>query len=174
MKSILLPKLLVSFKTFVKNIIFSLFLYIKILLQKIEMKRKFFWKGVYEEYDHVEISKNSWGEGILEKEYCESLKNYIKHIDRKSFIPMDISEEYILLPFLSASYTKGKSEITILDFGGALGISYIQLKRCLVRDIKVQYHIVETEAMINYSKEIHYSDSDIYFHNNIIPHNHDY
>ena len=72
-----------------------------------------------------------------------------------------------LLPLVVA-LVGHKKEISILDFGGGMGRSYL---RCLSAlqdsNISIDYHIVDLEDTIEYAMKIYPDNMDVHFHRDI-------
>jgi putative methyltransferase (TIGR04325 family) len=68
-----------------------------------------------------------------------------------------------LLPIVVAML--GRSEpLRIVDFGGAIGFSYLLLKKRLSAKVALDYHVIDTPRICEAGKAFFSSASDIHFH----------
>lgn len=56
-----------------------------------------------------------------------------------------------------------KKDLTILDFGGACGAHYFEIKRFLPNDISLKWYVVETAQMVKSAKERGLSNTELNF-----------
>ena len=104
----------------------------------------------------------------LENSYNETLRelNDYKHLNppQKSNSHNPIAN---LLP-LVAALVGHKKEISILDFGGGMGRSYLSCLSALQdSNISIDYHIVDLEDTIEYAMKIYPDNMDVHFYRDI-------
>ncbi len=68
------------------------------------------------------------------------------------------------LPLLAAALSLGQEKISILDFGGGLGLEYINTRNALAPDVCLAYNVVEVEEVCAAGREIFEHDREVEFH----------
>jgi len=73
-----------------------------------------------------------------------------------------------LLPLLIASLAQKKQAISVLDFGGGMGSSYIDCIHSLsALNIELEYHIVDLSSTVELGKKIFPSSYNVHFYSDI-------
>ncbi len=94
----------------------------------------------YEERELIEV--------ILKKtkRFSENLKSEI--------IPISETAAYSLLSAVNPIIESKTNNINVLDFGGACGAHYFNLRSLMDEDLKLNWVVVETPTMVKYAKEL--------------------
>lgn len=126
------------------------------------LKFRYFWEGIYLHYRDVPVTKNpfegdSWAQ-VNRKHLNQTLALY-----QNGMAP--VSTEDSLLLMLAALIGHQTRQIRILDFGGALGIPYVHLKKSLPESYSIEYYVVETQKMCEEGRSIYQADNHIHFLN---------
>ncbi|MDD5195984.1 MAG: methyltransferase, TIGR04325 family [Candidatus Omnitrophica bacterium] len=117
------------------------------------------WEGIYSNYRDVPIR----GEGQDGPTWIEFAKKEVEKAKSAGCPPMEIAGEQSLLAFLASVLGKTKEKIRILDFGGALGIDFINLLNHLVGKISFDYYVIESERMCQEGRRLFKDDGRIHF-----------
>lgn len=109
--------------------------------------------GKYYSYDEIpfnyqNLNNDKWIQRQINKLYCINYKLAKK-------------ENKILLNSIIK-----RDNINILDFGGALGISYLLLRK-IYKNKNIKYEIIETENICNYGNIFYSNDNNITFNTEI-------
>src|SRR5215831_8379940 len=103
----------------------------------------YIWQGVYENYKDVPANGSGFDSDVwLESRY----RNFERRLAATSNGTQaeSVLDEHALLPYL-ASIVGAKSRcVRILDFGGGLGESYLDVSSALNKCYAIDYHVVET------------------------------
>jgi putative methyltransferase (TIGR04325 family) len=78
-----------------------------------------------------------------------------------------VSEGHHLLVSLVASECLGSGKLTILDYGGAMGVAYLHLLSNLIDHDLINYHIVETESICKKSIQLWKGYDRVHFHSEL-------
>ena len=104
------------------------------------------WRGVYTHWR--EVPKH--GEGLDNDAWLSKHRKLtqplLKEYQKSPFLPNHLQGHRCLLPLtvsLIGQFVRGHS-LTILDFGGGMGVDFVQLISGSVRCENVQYHVVDT------------------------------
>jgi putative methyltransferase (TIGR04325 family) len=97
-------------------------------------------RNAYEDQELIEI--------ILKKtkRFCENLKSNI--------LPNRESTVYSLESVLDPVIKNKSKSLNVLDFGGACGAHYFQMRCFIDTTIKLNWVVVETPTMVKYAKEL--------------------
>lgn len=115
------------------------------------------YDGIYKNFDAAAGS----GLGFLSDSWIDSSKTKLLDLlsGKKDFLV-----KQNMLPFLVPAIFKRK--VKILDFGGGIGITYAMVSR-LVKNIFIEYHIVDNERICKEGRIIFKSDSRVIFHSEL-------
>jgi len=124
------------------------------------------WEGIYNSFDECPKSGEGFNSETWIRISIERLNKLLDLSKQNSIIPPReiFAVRLSFLPILTAIMTCKKEKIKILDFGGGLGCTYVQiLNGCLNIDL-LDYHIVETKKICEVGEKIFESDKKIQFH----------
>lgn len=128
---------------------------------------RYIWEGIYRHYRDVPLS----GEGIGSKRWADFTRASTVQILTASkshgTVPADTFGHRALLPLLAALLCRESRRITILDFGGGMGVDYISLVSSLMECDGIEYHMVETGAMVEGGAQLFAGDLRIRFHRSL-------
>jgi len=130
----------------------------------------YIWEGIYSCFSEVNSSSNpynkdndTWAEMLL-----ESLGAAVNCINSNRPISTINTDEKSLLPFLVSVISKGKSEpVSILDFGGGIGVDFLYVRQCLGNEKIGKYYIVETENVCELGSEVFKKEPRVEFHSTV-------
>ncbi|MFN8115499.1 MAG: methyltransferase, TIGR04325 family [Bacteroidia bacterium] len=95
----------------------------------------------------------------------EKTKIYKKELQLKAHQSFNSSEVNLLTAILLVYKFKKSETINVIDFGGACGSHYYQVRECLEKNIKLKYCVVETSAMVRKAKVL--SSDELSFNENL-------
>ncbi len=130
--------------------------------------RKNVFEGVFEHIEQVEAPEYDSDESLNES-YKFTKDKFATYLS-KGKLPESTPLTPIanLLPLLIAILGQSRRTISILDYGGGMGASYVDCLHSLSNaDIELEYHIVDLSRTIKFGKKIFTSDLNIHFHSNI-------
>ncbi len=125
------------------------------------------WEGIYKSFKEAPVV----GKGFNSDQWIRSSRKkalkLLANLKRKKTIPEVVAYRTSLLPFLAALMNSKSGKIKILDFGGGLGITYIQVISSLVNNENIEYHIVENEKICKEAERIFRDDEKVHFHTSL-------
>lgn len=127
----------------------------------------YIWKGVYAHYRDVPTAGPGFAGEVWARAARESVVRLLAARQPGGAIPLEVANENALLPFLAASLRREGGTVRILDFGGGLGESYLQLTSSAVGCPAVDYHIVETPVICALGTELVGAESGLHFHDHL-------
>ena len=90
------------------------------------------------------------------KRFCENL--------RSNIFPNKETIAYSLQSVLDPILKSQSKSLNVLDFGGACGVHYFQMRNIIDKSMKLNWAVVETPTMVKYAKELE-SDELSFFDN---------
>lgn len=121
------------------------------------------WEGVYQHFRDVPVSGLGFDGDVWVSEsrtYAEALLAASK----EGPIPEEEIGNHTLLSLLASVICNNQGRVRILDFGGGMGVTYLQVTSNLVECGSVEYHIVENESICETGKRFFENDGRIHFH----------
>ena len=107
-----------------------------------------------------ECSKYGYQNSNIVNEVKEKAKRYRTSISNQEFIEINIGV-LVLLDAVNR-LDNFQSPIIVFDFGGAYGIYYLQLRKCLNETVKILWCVIETPEMVNTMKEFETNELKFY------------
>ena len=121
------------------------------------------FEGVYRSFSEIENFSNYNSSQSLNKTYRKTVKKF-EDYQRKQPLPKSESRSqiYNLLPMLAATLNDMQGNISILDFGGGMGASYIG---CLnsINCTDITYYIVDLLEGIELGRKIFPKEYNVHF-----------
>lgn len=128
---------------------------------------QFFWEGVYDEFANVPVS----GEGFSSKTWVERSERWTRAVIRahqeKGPMPLEVMSEHKILVTLAWLLAREQKSLTILDFGGGMGMAYVYLIDSATSIPHLAYHVVELENLCRIGRALFENDSRIEFHSEL-------
>jgi putative methyltransferase (TIGR04325 family) len=138
-----------------------------ILLDLYRSYRGYIWEGVYQHYRDVPSSGAGYESERLVKDTLVHTHNLLAISKRYRSAPTETIGEHALLPLLVSAICEEKSTLRVLDFGGGMGIAYVHLVSSVVNWRRIDYHIVENNAMCDAGKQLFANDAHMHFHSTL-------
>lgn len=120
----------------------------------------YIWQGIYPSFDEAAASSSGDGfEGeVYNKRTREAADECLGSLKSGLPIPAFHKQRSNVLPPVAAMMLKSRERLSILDFGGGLGIGYLTLAESIPRCSEfIEYTIVELPSVCAQGREI-YSD----------------
>lgn len=117
--------------------------------EKNDLKMRVLFEDIYAIMFPLDIFKNicSYPPEWTPQQFTEHADNYCKH-RRNTVISSAQTRFKWLIELVNNEYImEKKKKVSIIDFGGELGLAYLTLKIYFKDQIEIDYHIVETEAI---------------------------
>jgi len=127
----------------------------------------YIWEGVYSCFNEVKTPNNPYNDDndTWVKMLLESVKVAIDCISNNKPISTINTDEKSLLPFLISVISKAKAgPVSVLDFGGGIGVDFLYALQCLGDQKIDKYHIVETEKVCELGSKIFKEEHRVEFH----------
>jgi putative methyltransferase (TIGR04325 family) len=118
------------------------------------------WEGIYDRFSDVpiksdDLTNKQWTDG-LRKKVGQELKN------GSSFLAYNAS---LLAPTVAVLKSELRaSKLRVIDFGGGLGATYVQMVDSLVDAEYLEYHVIELENISDFGAQEFINDHKITFH----------
>ena len=127
------------------------------------------WRGVYTHWREIPKHGEGFdGDGWLSK-HRKLTQTLLKEYQKSPFLPHHLQGDRSLLPLtvsLIGQFVRGHS-LTILDFGGGMGVDFVQLISGSVRCENVQYHVVDTGKNCELGLSLFEGEERIHFHSEL-------
>ncbi len=128
------------------------------------VRRGYTWAGIYEHYHDVPSTGLAFEGDVWAGSRCQLFES---QFGRKNEINSAVAVEDVLLPLLVSVLSTESRSVRILDFGGALGETYLRVKILLGQDCQVDYHVVETPRMCEQGIALFENNDQIHFHSSL-------
>lgn len=123
---------------------------------------RYFWDGIYGHYRDVPTHGDRFdGDEWINKTRINTERLLASSREHGS-IPKDTVGEHTLLPLLASAVCESAGKVSILDFGGGMGVTYIHLISSLP-NCAVSYYVVEREGIARGGAELFAGDARIHF-----------
>ena len=128
-----------------------------------------YWKGVYSRLNQVPSS----GPGFASDQWINLIRNSTERNQAAAkncgTIPWFVGGDRSLLPMLAAAIGADQERISILDFGGGMGLDYANITACLPRRWNIGYHLVESPRVCEAGATLWTGDERVQFHPTLPP-----
>lgn len=123
------------------------------------------------EYDNYEIANAKIDNGAYQNEIlcdvvAEKTKIYLEELNAR---PYKLNATNVFLFSAISNYLNLKEikTINVVDYGGACGIHYFDVKRFYTNDFKLNWTVVETPQMVRSANKFSLSDGELNFKHSI-------
>lgn len=129
-----------------------------------EESRTHTWEGVYRSFTEVPSSRDPHNDDTWTHLLLEALSSAVSALTNKEPIPGINPDEKNLLPFLvSVVADHNNKPVSILDFGGGLGVDFLYAVKSLGEGVVGKYIIVETENVCRLGARLYHHDTHVRF-----------
>lgn len=122
------------------------------------------WEGIYPSHREVPSSGSQFDGDVWIQKTRKYTHGILAASKEQGTIPTQVTGEHMLLPLLAALVCKeSNGEISVLDFGGGMGIAYVHIVSSLVNCRSVTYHVIEREGVCEAAARLFEKDKNIHF-----------
>lgn len=115
-------------------------------LLRLGRNRPFIWEGVYAHYRDVPAKGAGFdGEAWISETTRFTANAWQAFRNTKQEIPRDIPSHHLVFAQTVAGLGLHRRSFRVLDFGGGMGASYVNLRRCLEEPPEMEYWVVDNE-----------------------------
>ena len=111
-------------------------------------------KDIQEFKDYTQAMKSCTSDAYQNTELCNMIAEktviHIKKLKEKPF-SLNPTDVFLLSAINQYINVHLKKSLTILDFGGACGVHYFEMRRFLSKDISLKWIVLETDQMVKSS-----------------------
>ncbi len=119
------------------------------------------WSGVYARYVDVPAQGAAYESDAWILPRAQATATLKQAVDRGSPIASEL--RYLLLPACAAMLTEPGRELSILDFGGAMGVGYLHFRASWASGA-YHYHVVDNRRSCEEGRRIFAKDLSVSFH----------
>jgi putative methyltransferase (TIGR04325 family) len=123
------------------------------------------WQGVYTSFAEVHAS----GPGFAGEQWVKDTRALTEQARTELASQPALAGDQALLPLVAGAAAAPGKPMRVLDFGGGLGIGYLQLAATLPDPARIEYHIVETERVCDEGVRLYAADPRVRFHRDVPP-----
>jgi putative methyltransferase (TIGR04325 family) len=127
------------------------------------------WEGIYDSFEQCP----GYGQGFKSDRWAcqetERINKLLQTAKNDRIIPSVVSYRTNLLPFLAATTAANSKEnkVTILDFGGGLGSTYISVTAACANQQAIDYHIIDSKNICQIGESCFKDDNKIHFYDHL-------
>ena len=121
------------------------------------------WEGIFEKFPDDDPDKVFEDEQWIENISTKALQNIQKLESGRIISHTAVKHEYPLSTLVAMLISESSSIINILDLGGGLGATYVQVFAVTPSPERFKYYIIETKSVCKRGLEIFSEYSNIYF-----------
>ena len=126
------------------------------------------WEGVYRTFAEAPTVGPGFSGPEHRRRALESAKEAIDSVKRGVTIRRFLTQRTTMLPPLVANALNASPLVSVLDFGGGLGIGYLTLLEYIPEVAqRLDYHIVDLPAVCDAGRELFGSTKGISFHDSL-------
>jgi putative methyltransferase (TIGR04325 family) len=122
------------------------------------------WEGIYAQLREVPTENASY-------DYSSRIEEFVTHTGSALTLLKAGKAQHPgwhePLGLLAASITRGRDQLHVLDFGGGVGLAYVQLLSALRSDVVVRHDVVDLENMCQAGRRLFADDPRIQFHTSL-------
>lgn len=129
------------------------------------------WDGVYRSYRDIQPPPGT-AEGFAcphnSQPAIDGLRHAMELLRCRHPIQTNPHDQYLALPFLvGLTAERHGGRVTVLDFGGGLGLEYAHVVSNLPDEVEITYHVVEQEWACRAGRSLWEHDRRILFHESL-------
>jgi putative methyltransferase (TIGR04325 family) len=125
------------------------------------------WEGIYKDIHEVKVIGKGFESATWVNNSKAKVEEYLSNLNENNPIP-PIPIRPTSLPLVTAMVkTNEERNLTILDFGGGVGFSYLSLIQNCSKAKNYEYHIIESKEICKAGEEIFSGHPNLFFYPNI-------
>ena len=124
------------------------------------------WEGVFCSFDEAKGENDVFHDSLWIDKQREQIKNKLSQLDDDKDAGISSiaqSNDYYLSVILASQYEEHKKKLSVLDFGGGLGNTYLEVAKILANEVDLTYVIVENENLCQQGIELYKEDHQLEF-----------
>ena len=125
------------------------------------------WEGVYSDFKEVPVSGPGFNGGKWATNSLKKISELLEAAKKQGTIPSVVAYRANLLPLLAALVREETGRVSVLDFGGGLGFTYVPVAHALVEKSRLDYHIVDVERICESGTQLFENDDCVHFHTSL-------
>lgn len=125
--------------------------------------RDHIWEGVYKSFTEVPARDEGFHGGTWRNNSLEKISALLEASQADRFVPSVVAFNASLLPLLTALVNEQMGKVTVLDFGGSLGFTYVPVTAGLIRKDSLEYLIVDNPIICEAGERVFQNDKRIRF-----------
>jgi putative methyltransferase (TIGR04325 family) len=122
------------------------------------------WEGVYSDFKEVPVSGTGFNGDKWATNSLKKISELLEAAKKQGTILSVVAYRASLLPLLAALVREEAGMVSILDFGGSLGFTYVPVALALVEKSCLDYHIVDVERICESGTRLFENDDRVHFH----------
>jgi putative methyltransferase (TIGR04325 family) len=122
------------------------------------------WEGIYENFRDVPVTGEGYHSETLALETKAYTQSLLAIVQKSGVIPFNVTNEHALLPLVTSITKPDADLITIMDFGGGMGVDYIHLLSGVTNSCRVDYRIVENSIVCFHGRDLFSQNTHLHFH----------
>jgi len=127
--------------------------------------RKYIWSGIFPSFESITPVGQAFSAETYARLSLDEARRVIRTSNRFTATPTEAVNEYAAMCMLSAlACQQNGGKLTVLDFGGGLGVGYVHVLSSLGKHSAFSYHIVELEWACRAGSSLFPDDARIHFH----------
>lgn len=127
-------------------------------------RRAYIWDGVYPSFRDVPAAGPGFNGDDLANPSIAETKAAILIAKESKAAASEVINEYAMLALLASGARRQNEKLTVLDFGGGVGLNYVHLLRALGENSTLDYHIDELDWACDAGPLLFPKDDRIHFH----------
>lgn len=129
---------------------------------------EYFWEGIYGHPKDVPISGKGYESDAWLNLVRSNTERVLTESKKAGTVPEIVTGERSLLPLTASLLCQlnERERLTILDFGGGVGIDYVRMLSSILQ-CSFDYHIVDTQKSCELGAELFKDDRRIHFHSSL-------
>lgn len=132
------------------------------------MDKKFYiWEGIYSNFDEVPSCNDGFESNRWIDTNYQKTKSIIENYNSEEFVNENAKYNSSILSVVIALTLALQAKIKVLDFGGGMGITYIQTKAALPDESPLEFTVVEGEKNCIKARRLFGDDIGIKFCNTL-------
>ena len=122
------------------------------------------WEGVYQNYRDVPVAGAGYAGDRLTQETLIYTRFVLAASQQRRFVPTEVIGQHVFLPMLVSILGHDHDTVSILDFGGGMGVDYIHLISSVPHAKHIDYHIVENRSVCEAGSRLFENGSRVHFY----------